>query len=852
MNQIFSIHGRKLLAGGFLIVPIRAGHKRPALDNWQHARLGAADLDRYPTAGVGVLCGQGAHPIAAIDIDTSDAALARRFADWCHENLGVTCERVGKAPKFLLPYRADAEAWGKVMSPWFEDMLGDRHRLEVLGKGQQFVAYHIHPDTGRPYEWLDFFGGLDEMRATDLPVLTHAQVVEAVAVFEQMAEEAGLAKKAGSTARTSAVTAAPDDDPLMTYEPPLGLAMGEASKLLKFVDNEDYDTWLKVGMSLHHEYEGQPEALQLWVEWSSSASNFVSEDDLALRWDSFGRGGARPTTARWLLKVGNANKREAQHAEKRGALEDAREQINTCQDSILLVNEVARRAGEAASGDMALKAELAGLIRKRFAELTKTPLPVADVRRAMAPAAGPHGRRQRRDRTEFGNAERMLDHYGDGLMYVPEVAAWYSWTGVYWRRGTGVELEHLAKETIRALPDELKDIDSDEEREAFFKFCAISQRAVMVRNMVSLARVDPRVVVPVDKLNLHNHFFGVANGAIDLRTGDLVAPDPAHRITMTSQVEYDPAAQAPLFEQTVSDVFNDDADMIGFFQRLVGYSMMGDPKEDILVIPYGSGSNGKSTVMGAIRAVMGDYAKTASAETFLTNGQGGANAGGAREDVLRLLGARFVYGSEPDEGSELRENLIKSMTGGDPIPARGLYATATIEVQPSWVVFMPTNHRPIVKGDDHAIWRRLLPVPFTRNFDKDPAIKKDTGRAAKLAAEAPGILRWCVEGALAYQQMGLKPTGQVQQAREDYKSDMDLLAEWLDECCEMGPNLRESTAALWESWQSFARSRGELKFIPTARGLGRRLAARFTAWRTSSERGFIGLRVKSIDSGDFT
>lgn len=855
MSSDFQTHGRALLGNGYLIIPIKPGHKRPALDNWQTARLGAADLTRYPNHGVGVLCGQGAQPVAAIDVDTTDGALAARFVAWCQEHLGATCERVGFAPKILLAYRAASEGWGKATGAWFEDLGGARHRLEVLGKGQQFVAYHIHPDTGEPYEWVDFFGGLEAMRAGDLPTITEAQVEEALQVFEAMAAEAGLVRVSGSKTKAGGMTSAPVDDPLMAYEPPVGIDLSEARRLVAYVDNEDYDTWLKVGMSLHHEFDGSVAALDLWDEWSSTATNYASREDLEKRWDSFGRSGRNPTTARWLLKVGRQNKREAEKAEKRTALDEAKGFILDCGDSIELVNEIAKKAGEAAGTDLALRAELAGLIRARFKELTDTSLPVADVRAAMA-----GGRKvvafnkQRRQMTEFGNAERMLDHYGDGLMYVPEIDGWFMWTGIYWRRAAGVELEHLAKETIRALPDEAKTIESDGERAEFFKFCAISQRAVMVRNMVSLAQSDPRVVVGMTDLDKLTHLLGVGNGVVDLHTGKLLPPDQAYRVTTITAVDYDPEARAPLFERTVADVFFGDADMIGFFQRLVGYSLLGKPDEDVLAIPYGSGSNGKSTVLGAIRDALGEHAKMASADTFLSSGAAGGNAGAAREDVLRLRGARFVYVSEPDEGSELREGLIKSMTGGEPLPARGLYSKTTVEVAPTWVAFMPTNHRPIVKGDDHAIWRRLLLVPFTRNFDQDLTLTKDPDRAEKLAAEAAGILAWCVRGALAYQKDGLQPPAAVRKARDDYKSDMDLLGEWTDECCEIGPNFVESNARLWASWEAFAKARGELRFIASAKSLGRRLQSKgFEVVRDTAGlrgRGLVGLRVRQV--GDFT
>jgi putative DNA primase/helicase len=910
LTSNFQTYGRSLLGNGYLIIPIKPGHKRPALDNWQSSRLGAGDLQRYPKHGVGVLCGQGAHPIAAIDIDTTNEALAQEFVAWCQQHLGVTCERVGKAPKILLPYRAAQAGWGKAFSQsfstdwvqgpkgrWYSEghkaierqgkqvhvSTGQIHRVEVLGNGQQFVAYHVHPDTGLPYEWVDLFGGIEHMRADDLPILTEERVHQALQVFNEMAETAGL--QPHPTASASDVPKAPKDrtpaaeDDFFGRVNEAALAGLHAWVPVLFPAAREYHGGFRVasvdlGRDLEEDLSIIPEGIVDFgvADMGDEREGKRTPIDLVLEWapriydDPLDAPTSPFDAAQWLcdcletpkeaLGFGLRRQREkaAERQAKRGALEEARDLIRACDDSIELVNVVARHAGEAAGTDLAVRAELAGLIRARFKDLTDTTLPAADVRAAMAGGrkVAPFNK-QRRQMTEFGNAERMLDHYGEGLMYVPEIDAWYNWTGIYWRRAAGVELEHLAKETIRALPDEAKSIESDGERAEFFKFCAISQRAVMVRNMVSLAQSDPRVVVGVTDLDKQTYLLGVGNGAVDLRSGELLPPDQAYRITTITPTEYDPKAKATLFEQTVADVFFGDIDMIGFFQRLVGYAILAQPTEDVLAIPYGSGSNGKSTVLGAIRDVLGEHAKMASADTFLSSGATGAAAGAAREDVLRLRGARFVYVSEPDEGSELREGLIKSMTGGEPLPARGLYSKTTVEVAPTWVAFMPTNHRPIVKGDDHAIWRRLLPVPFTRNFDQDLTVEKDPDRADKLAAEAKGILAWCVRGALAYQKRGLQPPAAVRKAREDYKSDMDLLAEWLDECCEVGPQLVESNARLWASWEAFAKARGELRFISTAKALGRRLVSKGLEPIKDAGglrgRGLLGIRVRQI--GDF-
>ncbi len=591
-------------------------------------------------------------------------------------------------------------------------------------------------------------------------------------------------------------------------------------------DELDYEAWRDVMFGIHHAARGSDAGLALAHQFSARSSKYEPRFLEERVWAHIGKTGTderAPVTGRTILHLARAH----------GWIEPIEDDF-----------EVAARAEAVAVGSTAPPVE------------ARAPAPAPTPAAGNAAKPPRAAKKERRDeppkayraRTEFGNAERMLDRFGDGLMYVPEIEKWYAWTGVYWRVAADVELAHLAKETIRALPDEIEGLQSDEERIEFFKFCAACQKAAMVSNMIKLASSDPRVVVPVAELDAHRHLFGVANGAIDLRTGALLAPEKAHRITIMSPVEYDPGAAAPWFERTVADVFFGEAEQIEFFQRLVGYALLGDPREDVLAIPFGGGSNGKSTVLGAVRAAFGGYAKAASAETFLSGGGPGGNAGGPREDLLRLRGARFVYVSEPDEGSELREGFVKGITGGDPMPARGIHAKATVEVLPTWVTFMPTNHRPIVKGDDYAIWRRLMLVPFTRNFDTDPDVKKDPQRAERIGAELAGVLAWCVRGALAYQQHGLRPTASIAAARDSYRADMDLLGDWLAECCEEGPAHAATSEELWSSWKHFAERRGELRFISNSRTLGRRLAARgFLQVKNlgaqRAQRGFAGIRV---------
>lgn len=754
MTDYFKTQGRALLGNGYLIIPIKPHSKAPALEHdWPKARLGVSDLDKHPGCGVGVLCGQGANPIRAVDVDTSNPEIAAAFTAWCYKHLGYTCARVGAAPKILLPYRGEGS---KITSFRYDG----GHRLEILGNGQQFVAYHVHKDTHKPYAWIDMLGGLEEVSAADLPYISEPQMRAAIAEFDRLAVAHDL-RPVGAATETVRIK---HDDPLAPSEQPIGISIQDARRHLERIDNTDYDTWLKVGMALHHEFEASGTALALWDTWSSTASNYKNEDDLIDRWDGFGRTGAAIVGANWLLKMGKRD----------------------------------------------LKIE-------------------------------------RREKTEFGNASRLIDKYGEGLMYVPDLSSWFIWTGIYWRQACAVEMEHLAIETINALPEEIKNIDTDAGRADFFKFCASSQKAAMVGNMLTLAKSDVRVVVKNAGLDADKMLLGVGNGVVDLRTGSLLPAKPEQRITISTNVEYDENAQAPLFRQTVSDVFFDNPEMIEFFQKLIGYSILGDPTEDWLVIPYGCGANGKSTLFGVIQTALGGHAKTVNADLFLTDSKHTGGSGGARPDVLRMRGARFIYVAEPDQNSELKEGIIKAMTGGDDLVARPLYSGNYVQIKPTWTVFIPTNHKPVVKGSDEGIWRRLLPINFERNFRKDLIVGNDIHRAGKLLKELPGVLRWCVEGALKYRAEGIKPPSCVDESRETYKDDMDLLREWIEECCETGRYCADTSANLWVSWEMWARAAGMLQYIKSKNLLTRRLGDRFNKRKgTDNITEFIGIRVKSI------
>jgi hypothetical protein len=338
-------YGPMLLDGSYFVLPIMQGEKRPAVKTWQDARLTRSELLHWPADyGVGVMCGIGAHPIAAIDIDVSHPAVLEAVLKWCRDVLGVSCERIGAAPRILLTYRAAEAGWTKATSVSFFDPLDptkpngkpNEQRIEVLGVGQQFVAYHTHPDINRPYQWTDFFGGIAYVPASDLPIITQGQVALLLAEFERIVKMLGLAIKGRTTAVSTRVDD-PDGGPFAGLTPRIGLTLIQAAEYLTHWPNEDleYDDWLNAGMALHHEFEGAPEALEIWKQWGATSKK-DDPREYGYKWTSFAKSGHRPITFAYIIK----RAKEGASKEKYTAQAEWKQKIAEAADDFALREKV--------------------------------------------------------------------------------------------------------------------------------------------------------------------------------------------------------------------------------------------------------------------------------------------------------------------------------------------------------------------------------------------------------------------------------------------------------------------------------------------------------------------------------
>jgi putative DNA primase/helicase len=356
-------------------------------------------------------------------------------------------------------------------------------------------------------------------------------------------------------------------------------------------------------------------------------------------------------------------------------------------------------------------------------------------------------------------------------------------------------------------------------------------------DMIELAKSEPGIPVGPQQLDSHPWLLNVHNGTLDLRTGHLRPHAREDLLTKLAPVAYDPVAPCPLWEAFLSRIFAGDGGLIRFVQKALGYSLTGSTQEQCFFILHGVGANGKSTLIQTISAVLRDYAKHTPTETLLVQ-QGDR----PRNDLARLQGARFVSASEVEGGRKLAEALIKQLTGGDTLTARYLYKEH-FEFQPAFKIWLAVNHKPGVHGTDHAIWRRMRLLPFTVTI---PPAEQEKRLPEKLLGELPGILRWAVEGCLAWQQEGLEPPMAVKRATGDYRAEMDVIAAFIRDCCVVEPQRQVSTSELYAEYQGWCEQMGESAV--TQKALAAALQERgCTSGRNSRGRLWCGIALKEED-----
>jgi putative DNA primase/helicase len=419
--------------------------------------------------------------------------------------------------------------------------------------------------------------------------------------------------------------------------------------------------------------------------------------------------------------------------------------------------------------------------------------------------------------TDLGNSQRLVIRHGDIIRYCYPWKKWLVWDkrrGI-WQVDSDGRILRLAKGIIKNIYNEAAAFTDKNQRETVAKWALRSEAAQRLQAMVELAKSEEGVPVSPDELDTNQWLLNCLNGTIDLRTGIRKEHDPNDFITKIIPVEYNPEAKCPLWIDFLMKTMNQNDDLIHFLQVALGYSITGSTSEQCLFLLYGVGANGKSTFLDTISTLLGNYAQTASFDTFLVKKHNTISNG-----VARMQGRRFISAVEAEGERRLAEVLIKQLTGGDTITARFLFGEY-FEFQPQFKLWLAANHKPTIKGTDHAIWRRIKLIPFNVTISEE---EQDKMLKEKLREQLSGILTWIVQGCLEWQAKGLESPEEVKNATSDYRNEMDEVGSFLTECCIIQTNVKVNPTDLYDAYKKWCEDTGET--VLSQRAFGTRLTER--------------------------
>jgi putative DNA primase/helicase len=393
--------------------------------------------------------------------------------------------------------------------------------------------------------------------------------------------------------------------------------------------------------------------------------------------------------------------------------------------------------------------------------------------------------------TESGDAEFFAACNADIVRYDHRRGRFLLFQDHRWVPQTTGEVHRLALDAMRARQ---RAAIGNEGR---MKWAIGGESRSRQSNLLALAQNLPPLADAGDSWDLDPWLLGAPNGVIDLRTGTLRPGRPEDRITMAVRVAFDPAAPCPLYDRTVAEIFENNAELIAYVDRYSGYSLTGDCREESLALCWGDGANGKGTLMNNLGWLLGDYADDLPFSAFEQHSRSSIP-----NDIAKIVGKRFVTASETGETQRLNEARVKALTGRDPMTARFLHQEF-FTFQPVAKFWLATNHKPEIRDDSEGFWRRLHLIPFTASFiGREDKTLKD-----RLRLEAAGILARAVRGCLAWQQCGLDPPAIVREATHSYRADSKPLTQFIDECCLLGDG-PEYCAAFSELFNTYIRWSG--------------------------------------------
>lgn len=451
---------------------------------------------------------------------------------------------------------------------------------------------------------------------------------------------------------------------------------------------------------------------------------------------------------------------------------------------------------------------------------------------------------------EAGDAQLFVKLFGGQYIFDRAAGAWYEFKNHAWhwlsgppRRAAWGRLAAAYLATSAELQAEIEHANEDDQKRLATQIESLISRSKKLKRLkrcndvLTLAGDEGMLGITGKEWDTDPWLLGVANGVLDLRTGQLRDGHPHDYIrTQAATVWEGLEVPASRWERFVAEVMSNEADRVTFLQRAFGYALNGTTREHMIVLLVGEqGRNGKGVLFDTLRRVLGDYAGAVSNDVIVGQ-QHRRVAGSAQPHLMELRGKRLAYTSETADGDQISAAQVKLLTGGDVINARGLYEKMT-SFLPTHTLFVATNRRPHAPADDDALWERVKVLEFKARFVDEPGAPNEHQRdpllGEALKSEVSGILAWLVRGHLDYLRDGLRTPASVKLARDTYRKSESIEPFIAARCAEWDGGDAEA-GDLWAAYQSWCNNEGLRPKSQT--WLGRQLAARYEKARTREGR----------------
>lgn len=407
---------------------------------------------------------------------------------------------------------------------------------------------------------------------------------------------------------------------------------------------------------------------------------------------------------------------------------------------------------------------------------------------------------------ESGMAELFSECYQNDTRFCPEAKSWYTYSNGAWRKDVGSLLvAEKIKEFCRLMGLYCGEITDDDKRKEYLKFVLkMGDRRFRDRLMKDAASVMPIAAVQFDA---NPYLINCLNGTYDLEKMKFREHDWRDFLTMQTNFNYTlKDTECPRWEQFITEITSNDKSKAKYLQKALGYSMLGLANEECMFILHGKTTrNGKSTLLGTIHHLLGDYASV-SPVSIICKTDHAKNAEAANPMLASLKGKRFVTMAESNQYGKLDEEMIKQLTGGEEIKARNLYETATTFL-PQFTLWLSCNDLPAVNDKSLFASDRIRVIEFNRHFTADEQDKTLKGEFQKAEA-MQGIFSWLIAGYFQYKRFGLKMTKDMAQVIQNYERDNDLVLQFLEEKCVKTDKGVTKIKSLYDAYKIWCRSNG--------------------------------------------